>query len=104
MDGSRCISYLTIEHKEAIPEEFRGKMEDWMYGCDICQDVCPWNRFSEPHSEADFLPKDEVMKMTRGDWETLDEEAFDRLFFGSAVKRTGYEGLRRNISFVKSEK
>lgn len=101
MDGSRCISYLTIELKEDIPTEFKGKMANWMYGCDICQQVCPWNKFSTKHSEPDFLPKDEVLQMTKEEWLDLDELAFDRLFNGSAIKRTKYKGLKRNINFLK---
>lgn len=100
MDGGRCISCLTIENKGEIPEEFQGKMEDYIYGCDICQDVCPWNRFSQPHDEPDFLPKKELLEMTREDWATLTEEQFNALFEGSAVKRTKFEGLKRNILFL----
>lgn len=102
MDGSRCISYLTIELKTEIPQEFEGKMEDYIYGCDICQEVCPWNRFSEEHSEPDFVPDERLMNMDRQDWLGLDKESFDKLFRGSAVKRTKYEGLRRNIDFLRT--
>jgi epoxyqueuosine reductase len=102
MDGSKCISYLTIELKDDIPETFKGKMSNWMYGCDICQEVCPWNRFSKQHSEPQFLPKDELMSMTADDWSGLTEEGFDELFMGSAVKRTKYAGLKRNIDFLKN--
>ena len=101
MDGSRCISYLTIELKEQLPSEFKGKMENWAFGCDICQDVCPWNRFSTQHNEANFLPKEEMLGMSASDWQALERDAFTALFEGSAVKRTGYEGLMRNISFLK---
>lgn len=103
MDGSKCISYLTIELKGDIPEQFRGSMENYMYGCDICQQVCPWNRFSVEHNESDFRPKKELLEMTKSDWENLTKETFDELFFGSAVKRTGYEGLKRNIAFLSEE-
>ena len=102
MDGSKCISYLTIELKdEDIPAEFKGKMENWMFGCDICQDVCPWNRFSSPHSEAAFEPSEALLNMDREDWKNLDEQSFNELFEGSAVKRTGYKGLKRNINFLE---
>jgi epoxyqueuosine reductase len=100
MDGSKCISYLTIELKGQIPEEFSGKMDNWMFGCDICQEVCPWNRFSTPHSEPQFEPKGKLLEMTAKEWAKLDEETFNELFEGSAVKRTGYEGLKRNIRFL----
>lgn len=100
MDGSKCISYLTIEKKGDIPSEFNDKMEGWMYGCDICQQVCPWNRFSKPHSEAAFLPNNELTSMRKIDWLNLSEEQFNQLFEGSAVKRTKYEGLKRNIEFL----
>ena len=103
MDGSKCISYLTIELKdEKLPTEFKPKMENWMYGCDICQDVCPWNRFSTEHNEDDFLPKADLLNKSKSDWKTMSEEEYDTLFFGSAVKRTGYKGLKRNIDFLKS--
>lgn len=101
MDGSKCISYLTIELKNEIPQEFKGKMENWIFGCDICQQVCPWNRFSEPHSEPQFLPSGEWLHMTREEWSDLTEDAFTRLFEGSAVKRAKYEGLKRNIRFLE---
>lgn len=102
LDASRCISYLTIELRdEDIPVEFEGKMEDWVFGCDICQDVCPWNRFSTEHSEEDFEPDEEFLSMTREDWQNLDEEKFNQLFRGSAVKRTKFSGLKRNINFIE---
>ena len=104
LDGSKCISYLTIELKEAIPEEFRGKMEDWMFGCDICQEVCPWNRFSEPHREPAFEPHPDLLQFTRRDWEELTEEVFRKVFKESAVKRTKYNGLKRNIAFLRPPK
>ncbi len=103
MDGSKCISYLTIELKGDIPESYKDQMEDWMYGCDICQQVCPWNRFSKEHNEKDFMPSDELMSMTKKDWEDLTEEKFDALFYGSAVKRTKFQGLKRNINFLNNE-
>jgi len=99
MDGSKCISYLTIELKDDIPAEFRGKMDNWMFGCDICQQVCPWNRFSTPHEESNFMPKEDLLTMTKEDWQNMTQSTFDTLFEGSALKRTKYEGLKRNINF-----
>jgi epoxyqueuosine reductase len=102
VDGSKCISYLTIELKDQlIPSEFKGKMDDWMYGCDICQDVCPWNRFSKPHNEEKFVPKNELLNLSKSDWEDLSEESYRILFKGSPVKRTKFSGLKRNILFLK---
>ena len=102
VDGSKCISYLTIELKdEIIPKEFRGKMEDWMFGCDICQDVCPWNRFSTTHNEPLLSPKPNLLGLNKQDWEDLTEEVFRDLFKNSAVKRTKFDGLKRNIEFLK---
>ena len=101
LDASKCISYLTIELREAIPGEFQGKMENWVYGCDICQEVCPWNRFSKPHDEPAFEPSAVLMKMTRQDWEEITEDVFKEVFKKSAVKRTKYEGLKRNLRFLK---
>jgi len=100
VDGSRCISYLTIELKEAIPAEFAGKLNEWAFGCDICQQVCPWNRFSTPHHEPEFMPKPELMGLTKDQWHGMTEVVFDRLFEGSPVKRTKYEGLKRNLRFL----
>ncbi len=100
MDGSKCISYLTIELKDEIPKEFEGKMSDWIYGCDICQQVCPWNKFSTPHTEPSFNPSQELASMDKEQWKALDELAFDKLFNGSAVKRTKFKGLKRNIDFL----
>lgn len=101
VDGSKCISYLTIELKnEIIPNEFKGKMENWMFGCDICQDVCPWNRFSTPHHEPQFNPQQKLLELSKTDWEDLNEEVFEELFKKSAVKRTKYKGLKRNINFL----
>lgn len=101
VDGSRCISYLTIEKKGTLPEEFQSKMQNWMFGCDICQEVCPWNRFAQPHQEPDFMPSSRKMAMTHEEWQDLSEEVFKELFYGTPVKRTGYEGLKRNIDFLK---
>jgi epoxyqueuosine reductase len=100
VDGSRCISYLTIELKEAISAEFAGKLNEWAFGCDICQQVCPWNRFSTPHHEPEFMPKPELMGLTKDQWHGMTEVVFDRLFEGSPVKRTKYEGLKRNLRFL----
>lgn len=101
VDGSKCISYLTIELKDAIlPGAFRGQMDNWMFGCDVCQDVCPWNRFSTPHNEPQFRPKEELLGLSRSGWEDLTEDIFRELFRHSAVKRTKFEGLKRNISFL----
>lgn len=102
VDGSRCISYFTIELKENIPNEFKEKFEDWVFGCDICQDVCPWNKFSKPHKEPLFQPTSEFMKMSRDEWNEITEETFNKIFKNSAVKRTGYKGLMRNLNFIKS--
>tara|TARA_R110002049_G_scaffold105538_6_gene252396 strand:+ start:751 stop:1674 length:924 start_codon:yes stop_codon:yes gene_type:complete len=101
VDGSKCISYFTIELKENIPTEFKGKFNDWMFGCDICQDVCPWNRFSKPHNEPLFNPHPELLDMTKKDWEEITEDTFKKVFQKSAVKRTKYSGLERNIEFLK---
>lgn len=103
MDGSKCISYLTIELKDEIPEEFTGKMENWVFGCDICQEVCPWNRFAKPHQEEAFEPKAEKMKMNKKEWHEITEEVFQQLFRKTAVKRTKYEGLKRNLKFLKPD-
>lgn len=100
VDGSKCISYLTIELKDEIPTEFKGKTENWAFGCDICQDVCPWNKFSKPHQESGFKPQGwEDFSPT--DWEEMTEEVFRKVFKKSAVKRTKFEGLKRNLKFIK---
>lgn len=101
IDGSKCISYLTIELKEALPTEFQGKMDNWMFGCDVCQEVCPWNRFSKRHNEPAFEPHPDLLDMTKNDWEEITEEVFRKVFKKSAVKRTKYSGLKRNIEFLK---
>lgn len=100
VDGSKCISYLTIELKEAIPQSFKGKMDGWVFGCDVCQDVCPWNRFSKPHQEPKFQPQG-WEQLGQKDWIELTEETFRKVFKKSAVKRTKYQGLQRNLSFLK---
>ncbi|WP_108802229.1 tRNA epoxyqueuosine(34) reductase QueG [Aquimarina sp. Aq107] len=101
VDGSKCISYFTIELKEEIPSDYKGKFDNWMFGCDICQDVCPWNRFSKSHSEPLFNPKPELLEMTKKDWEEVTQEVFSKVFQKSAVKRTKFSGLNRNIQFLK---
>jgi len=101
IDGSKCISYLTIELKEAIPNEFQGKMDNWAFGCDVCQTVCPWNRFATTHQEPDFEPHTELLSLTKKEWEEMNEAVFNTVFRKSAVKRTKYEGLQRNIKFLK---
>src|SRR5690554_6975822 len=101
VDGSKCISYFTIELKNEIPISEKGKFQDWMFGCDICQDVCPWNRFSNPHNEPLFNPHPELLSMTKKDWDEITEDVFREIFKKSAVKRTKYTGLTRNIQFLK---
>ena len=102
LNASQCITYFTIELKNNydIPEEMKGKFEDWIFGCDICQDVCPWNRFSIPHTEEKFRPKEELLNFSKSDWEEITEEVFRKVFQKSPVKRTKFEGLKRNIDFV----
>ncbi len=102
VDGSRCISYFTIELREAIPEDFKGKFENWMFGCDICQDVCPWNRFARPHKTSEFLLNPDLETFTNKDWEEITEEVFRELFRMSPVKRTKFEGLKRNLRFLNT--
>jgi epoxyqueuosine reductase len=100
VDGSKCISYFTIELKEEIPSSVKGKFENWVFGCDICQDVCPWNRFSKPHQEARFNSNPQLSSMTEQDWREITEDVFQNVFKNSPVKRTKLEGLKRNIRFV----
>ena len=101
LDASKCISYLTIELKDAIPEDFKGKMENWAFGCDICQDVCPWNRFSKAQEEERLKPHSELLGMSAKDWDEITEEVFRKVFKKSALKRTKYSGLQRNLDFLK---
>jgi epoxyqueuosine reductase len=101
VDGSKCISYFTIELREEIPNEWKNNFEDWAFGCDVCQDVCPWNRFSKPHGEKRFDLNPQVRDMQTREWQELTEEVFQRLFKNSAVKRTGYNGLKRNLDFIR---
>jgi epoxyqueuosine reductase len=102
MDASKCISYLTIELKEDIPEEFNGKLKDWIFGCDICQEVCPWNRFSGAHNEPLFQPKDKLKSMNKKDWIEMSKPDFQKLFRKSAVLRAKYDGIKRNINLNNS--
>ena len=101
VDGSKCISYFTIELKDNLPQEMKGKFNDWMFGCDVCQDVCPWNRFSKPHNEPLFNPNPELLTFTKKDWQEITEDTFKKVFANSAVKRTKLTGLQRNIKFLK---
>ncbi len=103
VDGSKCISYFTIELKNEIPESYKGQFDDWMFGCDVCQDVCPWNRFSKPHNEPLFNPKPELLEMSKKDWNEITQEVFSKVFQKSAVKRTKFSGLTRNIRFLKDD-
>ncbi|WGQ11216.1 tRNA epoxyqueuosine(34) reductase QueG [Pedobacter gandavensis] len=101
IDAKKCISYLTIELREEIPKSFNDKMENWMFGCDICQDVCPWNRFSTPHTEPQFQANQTLLNMKKEDWMDITEDVFKTIFKNSAVKRTKFKGLTRNIDFIK---
>lgn len=101
LDASRCISYLNIELRDEIPTEFQGQMADWMFGCDVCQDVCPWNRFSKRHEEPAFEPHPDLLNMTRRDWLELTEEVFGKIFKKSAVKRVKHAGLKRTLRFLE---
>ena len=101
VDGSKCISYFTIELKDNLPQEMKGKLDDWAFGCDVCQDVCPWNKFSKPHNEPSFNPNSELLSFTKKDWEEITEDTFNKVFKGSAVNRTQLNGFKRNITFLK---
>jgi epoxyqueuosine reductase len=101
VDGNKCISYFTIELKESIPQEMRGHFEDWAFGCDICQDVCPWNKFSKPHNEPLLNPNPDLLSMNRKDWDEITEETFRAVFKDSPLKRAKFSGLKRNINFLK---
>ncbi len=101
VDGSKCISYLTIELKNEIPTEFKGKMDNWMFGCDVCQDVCPWNRFATVHNEENFKPKEELLGLSKSELLDMTDEVFKKVFKNSPVKRTKFTGLKRNIDFLK---
>jgi len=101
VDGSKCISYYTIELKENIPYDMKGKFDEWMFGCDTCQDVCPWNRFSKSHSEPLFNPNPDLLSFTKKDWLEITEETFRTVFKNSPIKRTKFDGLKRNIKFLQ---
>lgn len=101
VDGSKCISYFTIELKNEIPNEFQGQFDDWMFGCDVCQDVCPWNRFSKSHQEPLFNPHPKLLSNDKKEWQELTSNVFEEIFAKSAVKRTKFSGLKRNIDFLK---
>ncbi len=105
VDGSKCISYFTIELKDAlIPDTMKGKFDDWLFGCDLCQDICPWNRFSSPTRENDFTPIPEILNFTKNDWEELTAESFKHLFKNSPLKRSKFEGIKRNLYFIQNKK
>ena len=100
VDGSKCISYFTIELKEAIPQSEKNKFENWAFGCDVCQDVCPWNRFSSPAKEKDFIANDAIINNSKNDWEEMTEDVFEKIFHSSPIQRTGFAGLKRNLKFI----
>ena len=101
VDGSKCISYFTIELKDNLPEEMKGKFNDWIFGCDVCQDVCPWNSFSKPHKEIRFQPNLEMLSFSKQEWQEITQETFAKVFKNSAIKRTKFDGLKRNINFLE---
>ncbi len=104
VDGSKCISYFTIELKEMlIPGEMKGKFENWMFGCDICQDVCPWNRFASPHTETEFLPIPEILNLSTSEWEMMTEESFRKIFKNSPLRRAKFSGISRNLKFLQTD-
>jgi epoxyqueuosine reductase len=103
IDGSKCISYFTIELKDALlPGAMKGKFDNWLFGCDVCQDICPWNRFSKPSNEINFTPTPEILNFTKNDWEELTEESFKTIFKDSPLKRTRFAGIKRNLKFIQS--
>ena len=104
VDGSKCISYFTIELKEELPNSYKGKFDDWMFGCDVCQDICPWNKFSKSHNEPLFNPDDRLLNYDKQDWQEITKEVFQEIFRKSAVKRTKFEGLKRNIKFLEKKR
>ena len=101
VDGSKCISYFTIELKEQIPPSYNGKFDNWAFGCDTCQDVCPWNRFSKPTNEKDFIPDDNRLSWTRSEWEEITEEVFKKVFKDSPISRSGYDKLKNNLKILE---
>ena len=103
IDGSKCISYFTIELKDAFPQEMKNNFDNWAFGCDVCQEVCPWNRFSKPTTESNFHPREGLLEMKSEEWFEITEEVFDKVFKDSAVQRTGFKGLKRNLEFLKKK-
>lgn len=103
VDGSKCISYFTIELKDAFPQEMKNNFDNWVFGCDVCQEVCPWNRFSKPTTESNFHPREGLLEMKSEEWFEITEEVFDKVFKDSAVQRTGFKGLKRNLEFLKKK-
>ncbi|MFT3946282.1 MAG: 4Fe-4S double cluster binding domain-containing protein [Agriterribacter sp.] len=104
VDGSKCISYYTIELKDAlIPDNMKGKFDNWMFGCDVCQDVCPWNRFSTPTNETQFAPIPEILNFTKKDWEEMTEESFKKIFRHSPLKRSKLQGIKKNLKFIREQ-
>ena len=104
VDGSRCISYFTIELKELLlPQEMNNQFDNWMFGCDTCQDVCPWNRFSKPHSESAFTPIPEILNLSNNEWQAMTEESFGKIFKHSPLKRSKFKGIQRNLNFIRQE-
>ena len=101
VDGSKCISYYTIELKDSLPQDMKGRFDDWVFGCDVCQDVCPWNRFSKTHNEPLFQANPELLSFSKKEWEEITTETFQKVFKDSPLKRTKWEGLNRNIDFIK---
>ncbi len=101
VDSNRCLSYLTIEYRGELDKSQKENFQEWIYGCDVCQDVCPWNRFSKPHQEPLFEPSDLLLNMVKSDWDNMDKPTYRKLFTGSAVNRTRYKGLKRNIEFLR---
>lgn len=104
IDGSKCISYFTIELKDSlVPDYMKGKFSNWMFGCDVCQDVCPWNRFAKPTHEIKFKPIPEILNFTTSDWEALTEEGFKNIFRDSPLKRSKFKGIKRNLNFIQQK-
>ena len=103
VDGSKCISYFTIELKDEIPSDVRGKFDDWIFGCDVCQDVCPWNRFSKHHHEKQFTMKKELSEMNAESWTEITEDVFKKIFSDSPLQRTGFKGIKRNLNFIRKK-
>ena len=101
VDGSKCISYFTIELKDNLPSEMKNKLDDWAFGCDVCQDVCPWNKFSKSHNEPLLKPNESILNFSKKDWEEITSETFNKVFKNSAVKRTKFHGFKRNINFIR---